>query len=169
MEEIAQQFREEYSELLSRYKDRLPNSVLIPIIQEITRKELAWINRPELAEKAKILLATMGTDVLAPRFEGVWRFAGDAPNESQAPQHVTDAQEYTLHDLRSVQDRVFKHHCSSQEIAEADCDGDIRHCKNACGKLRMNKTTISDAPEFHIGEYFDDQEVDPDMRERIGD
>ena len=44
--------------------------------------------------------------------------------------------------ITEMNDKVYKNHCSSQEIAEASCDGDIRHCKNACHKFRGHDAVI---------------------------
>lgn len=56
MLETKQQFKEELQELLSRYKSKLSNAQLMPIIQSVTRKELGWTNRPELIKKAEHVL-----------------------------------------------------------------------------------------------------------------
>ena len=55
MQEIAKHFKEEFTELLSRYKSQLPNNELVPLIQKTCREQLCWRNNPELmyyAEKA---------------------------------------------------------------------------------------------------------------------
>ena len=122
MEEIANQFKEEYTELLSRYKEHLTNAQIMSILQSVTRKQIGIKDNPERFKGYNYAKGFPIVDEL----EGKWKSEYEA-------QHITDAQDY-----------AFKHHCSVQEIAEADCDGDIRHCKNACGELRMNKTTISD-------------------------
>ena len=118
MDEIANQFKEEYTELLSRYKEHLTNAQIMSILQQVTRKQIGIKDNPERFQGYNYAKGFPITDEL----EGTWRYTGDVPNKSQVPQH----------------------RCSPQEIAEADCDGDIYKCKNACGKLRMNTTNISD-------------------------
>lgn len=51
MEEIAQQFKEEYTELLSRYKDRLTNPQIMSILQSVTRKQIGFKDNPERLER----------------------------------------------------------------------------------------------------------------------
>ena len=53
MQEIAKQFKEEFSELLSRYKSQLPNASLMPLIQKICREQLCWRNNPDLVAFAE--------------------------------------------------------------------------------------------------------------------
>lgn len=53
MQEIAKQFKEEFSELLSRYKSQLPNASLMPLIQKTCREQLCWRNNPELVAFAE--------------------------------------------------------------------------------------------------------------------
>ena len=119
MQEIANRFKEEYTELLSRYKEHLSNAQIMSILQSVTKKQIGFKDNPD---RFKGYNYAKGFPIID-ELEGTWRYAGDVPNKSQVPQHIIDAQDY-----------AFKHHCSAQEIAEADCDGDIRHCKNACHK-----------------------------------
>lgn len=151
MQEIANRFKEEYTELLSRYKEHLTNAQIMSILQSVTRKQIGIKDNPE---RFKGLDYAKGFPVIDEiqhlqterDFEGIWKSVEEA-------QHM-------IAEGALGRDAVagIKHTCSPQEIAEADCCGDVYKCKNACGKLRMNTTTLSDAPEFHIGEYFDDQE-----------
>ena len=141
MQEIAQ-FHEELTEIISRYQSKISARQLINTVSSVLCKQLD-IKRASIKwERNK-----------NPVFFG---YAKGSP--------VIDELEGSMgrDAVAGISDKVYKDPCSPQEIAEASCDGDIRHCKNACHKLRMNRTTISDAPEFHIGEYFDDQEIDLD-------
>lgn len=47
MEEIANQFKEEYTELLSRYKERLSNAQIMSILQSVTRKQIGFKDNSE--------------------------------------------------------------------------------------------------------------------------
>lgn len=47
MQEIANQFKEEYTELLSRYKDQLTNAQIMSILQSVTRKQIGFKDNPE--------------------------------------------------------------------------------------------------------------------------
>ena len=125
MDEIANRFKEEYTELLSRYKEHLTNAQIMSILQSVTRKQIGIKDNPE-------------------RFQG-YNYAKGFPIVDEI-QHLQTERDFknAWKSEEEVRSKVYKGHCSAQEIAEADCDGDIRHCKNACGKLRMNKTTISD-------------------------
>ena len=60
------------------------------------------------------------------------------------PNHTLGTQGYAILAKRNnkPEDKVYKGHCSSQEIAEAGCDGDIRHCKNACSKLNDKAVSV---------------------------
>ncbi len=51
MEEIAQQFKEEYTKLLSRYKDKLTNPQIMSVLQSVTRKQIGIRNKPERFER----------------------------------------------------------------------------------------------------------------------
>lgn len=51
MEEIAQQFKEEYTELLSRYKDRLTNPQIMSVLQSVTKKQIGFKDNPERFER----------------------------------------------------------------------------------------------------------------------
>ena len=42
MDEIANQFKEEYTELLSRYKEHLTNAQIMSILQSLTRKQIGF-------------------------------------------------------------------------------------------------------------------------------
>ena len=53
MEEIANRFKEEYTELLSRYKEHLTNAQIMSILQSVTRKQID--------------IKGLGTKVLYPR------------------------------------------------------------------------------------------------------
>lgn len=108
MDEIANRFKEEYTELLSRYKEHLTNAQVMSILQSVTRKQIGIKDNPERFQGYNYAKGFPLIDEL----EGTWRYAGDMPNKSQVPQH----------------------HCSPQETAEADCDGDICKCKNVCHK-----------------------------------
>lgn len=82
MQEIANQFKEEYTELLSRYKSKLPNAQLMPIIQSITRKELCWTNNPDLVKRAEHILheGSLGRDIVAGvKPEGDWVVRDEEP------------------------------------------------------------------------------------------
>lgn len=46
MEEIANRFKEEYTELLSRYKDNLTNAQIMSILQSVTRKLIGFKDNP---------------------------------------------------------------------------------------------------------------------------
>lgn len=50
MEEIAQRFKEEFSELLSSYKEHLSNTRIISILQSVTRKQIGFKDNPGLIE-----------------------------------------------------------------------------------------------------------------------
>lgn len=47
MGEIANRFKEEYTELLSRYKDNLTNAQIMSILQSVTRKLIGFKDNPE--------------------------------------------------------------------------------------------------------------------------
>lgn len=47
MQEIAKQFEEEYTELLSRYKEDLTNAQIMSILQSVTRKQIGIKDNPE--------------------------------------------------------------------------------------------------------------------------
>ena len=47
MQEIAQRFKEEYTELLSRYKEHLSNAQIMSILQSVTRKQISIRDNPE--------------------------------------------------------------------------------------------------------------------------
>lgn len=51
MEEIASKFKEEYTELLSRYKEHLSNAQIMPILQSVTRKQIGFKDNPERFER----------------------------------------------------------------------------------------------------------------------
>lgn len=159
MEEIASKFGEELQELLDRYKDHLTNPQIMRVAQHIFHETLSPEKHPERLKQMNLdpsKIIDIPDNKMKHCFKGEWKsteeLEGSAGRDAVAG--ISD-KVYKVY-------KVYKGHCSSQQIAKANCDGDIRHCKNACGKLRMNKTTISDAPEFHIGEYFDDQEIDLD-------
>lgn len=56
MQEIAKQFKEEFSELLSRYKSQLPSASLMSLIQKTCQEQLCWRNNPELVTFAEELV-----------------------------------------------------------------------------------------------------------------
>lgn len=105
MEEIANRFKEEYTELLSRYKEHLTNAQIMSILQSVTRKQIGIKDNPE-------------------RFQGLG-YAKGFP--------IVDEFNH-LQNRRDFEGVWTEVHCSPQEIAEASCDGDIRHCNNACHK-----------------------------------
>ena len=47
MQEIASQFKEEYTELLSRYRDKLTNPQIMSVLQSVTRKLIGIKDNPE--------------------------------------------------------------------------------------------------------------------------
>lgn len=47
MEEIAKRFQEEYTELLSRYKEHLTNAQIMPILQSVTKQQIGFKDNPE--------------------------------------------------------------------------------------------------------------------------
>lgn len=47
MQEIANRFKEEYTELLSRYKEDLTNAQIMSILQSVTRKQIDFKDNPE--------------------------------------------------------------------------------------------------------------------------
>lgn len=47
MQEIAQRFKEEYTKLLSRYKEHLSNAQIMSILQSVTRKQIGIRDNPE--------------------------------------------------------------------------------------------------------------------------
>lgn len=47
MEEIAKRFQEEYTELLSRYKEHLSNAQIMPILQSVTKEQIGFKDNPE--------------------------------------------------------------------------------------------------------------------------
>lgn len=51
MEEIAERFKEEYTELLSRYKDKLTNPQIMSILQSVTKKQIGFKDNPERLER----------------------------------------------------------------------------------------------------------------------
>lgn len=51
MEEIASKFQEEYTELLSRYKEHLSNVQIMSILQSVTRKQIGIRDNPECLER----------------------------------------------------------------------------------------------------------------------
>lgn len=51
MEEIASKFQEEYTELLSRYKEHLTNAQIMSILQSVTRKQIGFKDNPERLER----------------------------------------------------------------------------------------------------------------------
>lgn len=51
MEEIAQRFQEEYTELLSRYKEHLSNVQIMSILQSVTKKQIGFKDNPERFER----------------------------------------------------------------------------------------------------------------------
>ena len=51
MEEIASKFKEEYTELLSRYKDKLTNTQIMSILQSVTKKQIGFKDNPERLER----------------------------------------------------------------------------------------------------------------------
>lgn len=104
MSEIERQFREELQELLDRYKDQLTNPQIMRIAQPIFTKTIGFKDNPE-------------------RFRGVG-YAKGFP--------IIDELEGSLG--RDAVAGITNNTCSAQEIAEADCDGDIRHCNRACYK-----------------------------------
>ena len=97
MEEIAQQFKEELTEIISRYQPKIPAHQLVNTISSVLCKQLN-IKRASIKWEKKRCPVFMGFD-----------YAKGFP----------------------IIDEI---NCSSQEIAEADCDGDIRHCNNVCHK-----------------------------------
>lgn len=51
MEEIAERFKEEYTELLSRYKDKLTNPQIMSVLQSVTKKQIGFKDNPERLER----------------------------------------------------------------------------------------------------------------------
>lgn len=51
MEEIAEWFKEEYTELLSRYKDKLTNPQIMSVLQSVTKKQIGFKDNPERLER----------------------------------------------------------------------------------------------------------------------
>lgn len=47
MQEIANRFIGEYTELLSRYKEDLTNAQIMSILQSVTRKQIGFKDNPE--------------------------------------------------------------------------------------------------------------------------
>lgn len=47
MEEIASRFKEEYTELISRYKEHLTNAQIMLILQSVTKKQIGFKDNPE--------------------------------------------------------------------------------------------------------------------------
>lgn len=47
MQEIANRFKEEYTELLSRYKEHLSNAQIMSILQSVTKKQIGFKDNPE--------------------------------------------------------------------------------------------------------------------------
>lgn len=47
MEEIAKRFKEEYTELLLRYKEHLSNAQIMSILQSVTKKQIGFKDNPE--------------------------------------------------------------------------------------------------------------------------
>lgn len=47
MEEIATRFQEEYTELLSRYKEHLSNAQIMSILQSVTKQQIGFKDNPE--------------------------------------------------------------------------------------------------------------------------
>ena len=127
MEEIAKQFGEELQELLDRYKDHLSTPTIMRIAQPIFKKTIGFRDNPERFKFKGLGYAT-GFPII------------DELNHLQTEQDF----KYAWKSEKEVRAMVYKGHCSAQEIAEADCDGDIRHCKDTCGKLRMNKELEGD-------------------------
>lgn len=135
MEEIVSKFGEELQELLDRYKDHLTNPQIMRVAQHIFHETLSPEKHPEHLKQMNLdpsKIIDIPDNKMKHCFKNEWKSIEELEGSMGR-----DA-------VAGVNDKVYKGHCSSQQIAEADCDGDIRHCKNACGKLRMNRTTISD-------------------------
>ena len=115
MQEIANRFKEEYTELLSRYKEHLSNAQIMSILQSVTKKQIGFKDNPE-------------------RFKGLGYAKGFTIVDELNHMHTEQDFKNAWKSEKEAEDLIYKGHCSSQEIAEADCDGDIRHCNDACHK-----------------------------------
>ena len=145
MDEIANQFKEEYTELLSRYKEHLTNAQIMSILQSLTRKQIGFKDNPERFHDLDYAPGFPTVDELKTIKEIDAELK--ACKKDSAMYRMLKAKKFTMlyggkwHNEEEAKTRRL---CSPQEIAEADCDGDVYKCKNACGKLRMNTTNISD-------------------------
>lgn len=108
MEEIANQFKEELQELLDRYKDKMSTPQIMRIAQPIFTKTIGIRDNPERFIAHPSLTNKWSQEDL----KGEWK------------------------SVKEAEALIYKGHCTSQEIAEADCDGDIRHCKDVCHKIQ---------------------------------
>lgn len=73
MEEIANWFKEEYTELLSRYKEHLTNAQIMSILQSVTKKQIGIKDNPERLSYAKGFPTIDELDKkMKRRFEGIW-------------------------------------------------------------------------------------------------
>lgn len=62
MEEIATRFQEEYTELLSRYKEHLSNAQIMLILQSVTKKQIGFKDNQERFKVSPELLNLTGSD-----------------------------------------------------------------------------------------------------------
>ena len=164
MQEIANRFKEEYTELLSRYKEQLTNAQIMSVLQSVTKKQIGFKDNPErlrwqpdeLDEWIKEMRTKSeikGLDYakgfpIVDELEDIKKIDNELKNckKDSAMYRMLKAKKFTMlfgGKWRSEEARRI-YRCSPQETAEADCCGDIYKCKNACGKLKMNTTTISD-------------------------
>ena len=89
MQEIANQFKEEYTELLSRYKEHLTNSQIMSILQSVTRKQIGFKDNPERFQGVGYakgfpitdeLEGSLGRDAVAGvKVEGDWVVRSEEP------------------------------------------------------------------------------------------
>lgn len=73
MEEIAQRFQEEYTELLSRYKEHLSNAQIMSILQSVTRKQIGFKDNPERFKNDPELKKLLQDTALKECLEGEFR------------------------------------------------------------------------------------------------
>lgn len=62
MEEIAKRFKEEYTELLSRYKEHISNAQIMPILQSVTKEQIGFKDNPERFKVSPELLNLTESD-----------------------------------------------------------------------------------------------------------
>lgn len=136
-------YHDEIHKVISRYKNQIPLSQILSITNSVLREELEINLNLKPEEHLKHAIHGHGFKYVCEdtlELPNVPAWIAEQMTESEraafAKWYNKIQNEIEANKLGDTlqSDKPFIHHCSSQEIAEADCDGDIRHCKDACHK-----------------------------------